>query len=110
MARLRQRQAQRRLQGGNTTSQLATASHLDFISDRVFDPPLTAIYQGQVVKVHERGNTQGMSATLWISDSQGRNQIVSLSQVIMLDANYIAPTNEQLDTLLDALQVEPAGK
>ena len=110
MARLRQRQEARRAQGANTTGTLPAASHLDFVSDRVFDPPLTGIYNGQIVKVHERGNTKGMSATLWISDSQGRNQVVSLGQVIMLDANYIAPTNEQLDTLLDALQVEPAGK
>jgi hypothetical protein len=110
MARLRQRQEQRRLQGANTSAPVAAASHLDFVSDRVFDPPLTGIYNGQIVKVHERGNTKGMSATLWISDSQGRNQIVSLGLVTMLDANYIAPTNEQLDTLLDALQVEPAGK
>jgi hypothetical protein len=111
MARLRARQEQRRQQGNpGTSATLAAASHLDFVGDRVFDPPLTGIYNGQLVKVHERGNTKGMSATLWISDSRGANQIVSLGQVIMLDANYIAPTNEQLDTLLDALQVEPAGK
>jgi len=109
MARLRARQEQRRLQGTTTTGPAAASSHLDFVGDRVFDPPLTGIYNGQLVKVHERGNTKGMSATLWISDSRGANSIVSLGQVIMLDANYIAPTNEQLDTLLDALQVAPAA-
>ncbi len=106
MARLRARQEQRRLQGGTTTPTTGS-SHLDFIGDRVFDPPLTGIYNGQLVKVHERGNTKGMSATLWISDQRGINSIVSLGQVTMLDGNYIAPTAEQFDLLLDGLQLEP---
>ena len=110
MARLRARQAQRRLQGGGTTAPPTTSSHLDFISDRVFDPPLTGIYNGQLVKVHERGNTTGMSATLWISDQRGINSIVSLGQVTMLDGNYIAPTAEQFDQLLETLQLEETPK
>lgn len=109
MARLRQRQEQRRLSGGGAAT-APPASHLDFISDRVFDPPLTGIYNGQLVKVHERGNTTGMSATLWISDQRGINSIVSLGQVTMLDGNYIAPTAEQFDLLLDGLQLEPTPK
>jgi len=73
--------------------------HLEFKSDRIFNPPLLGLYRGRTVKVQERGNTEGMSSTFWITD-RGRSKIVSLDEVTLLDGNFIAPTVEQLSKIL----------
>jgi hypothetical protein len=87
--------------GGPTTG--STRQHLDFQSDQVFAPPLIGIYRGQVVAVHARGNTKGMSATFWITNQQSQNQIASLNEVQILAPSYMAPTTEQVDLLLQGV-------
>lgn len=91
-------------QTGNTGQ--ALREHLDFVSDRVFTPPAIGIYRGKFVKVQERGNTKGMSATWWITDELGQSKIVSLHDVTLMDVNYIAPTTSQMDQLLNGVQFD----
>jgi len=102
---LRQRQQQRKRQMPTSTT---TDQHLDFVADESYNPPRLGILlsTGKPVTVAARGNTTGMSATWQIFDDQGTPRIVSLGDIRMLEPGLIAPTVEQLESILSHLKFQ----
>jgi hypothetical protein len=105
---LRSRQQQR---ASSRASQPAPKpDHLEFVSDRVYDPPLLGIQRstGLPVSILERGNTPGMSAT-WLTNSPtGIPQILTLADVRMTGSTcgLIPPQASQLEAVFEDVKFE----
>ena len=106
---MRSRQQQR---AGSRASQPASpkTDHLEFVSDRVYDPPLLGIQRstGLPVSILERGNTPGMSATWLTNLPTGIPQILTFADVRMTGSTcgLIPPPVTQLEAVFEDVKFE----
>jgi hypothetical protein len=105
---LRQRQQQRA--GSRAIQTVPKAEHLEFVSDRVYDPPLLGIQRstGLPLAVIERGNTPGMSATWLVNLPTGIPQILTFADVRMTGSTcgLIPPPASQLEAVFEDVKFE----
>lgn len=69
-----------------------------------FQKPLHAIYEDEVVKVSHVGDAEGMSAVVFVIDSQGQSAWVPQAQVTIVDPDYLPTSPEALASLTSTLR------
>jgi len=106
----RQRQGQGQGQGQGRSAGVPAAQHLDFVTDREYNPPLLGIQRstGLPVSVLERGNTQGMSATWLVAGPGGIPMILTFNDLQLTGSTtgLIPPPVSQLEAIFDNVKFE----
>jgi hypothetical protein len=107
---VRQRQQQRRQNAKSAATSPTADPHLEFISDRQYNPPLLGIQRstGQPVSILERGNTAGMSATWLVASPTGIPMILSLTDVQLTGSTtgLIPPLVSQLEAMFENVKFD----
>ncbi len=75
----------------------------NYTVERSYDPPKTAIVGGRLVKVASQGNSEGHSPAWQIID-QGKPRIVAFDEPTFIDLDMLAPSTEQVLSLLSTLK------